>query len=176
MNRSDIDRRDELGEIVRVGRSTVLLPLVLPRADPVISLGIGDEPIPLCDVLSNRLPNAKVRKHSMDENDGFAGALFYIGQANAVDLDFFGQWARHCAELPFPDPRLFVFNLSGGAQQSASTSFALWPRRRGEPRTMSAYGPKQTSASAPHMSAFGSKADIDQPGPLTNRSIYDYTS
>jgi hypothetical protein len=34
-----------------------------------------------------------VGKRSMDEDDGFAGALFDVGQANAIDLDFFGQWA-----------------------------------------------------------------------------------
>jgi hypothetical protein len=79
MNRSHIERCDELGEIVRVSRSTVLFPVVLPRADPMISLGIGDEPISLCDLLSDRLPNTKVGKHSMDEDDGLAGALFDVG-------------------------------------------------------------------------------------------------
>jgi hypothetical protein len=91
MDRFHIERRNELGEIVRVNRSTVPFPVVLPRADPMISLGIGDESISLCDLLSDRLPNAKVGKRSMNEDDGFAGALFDIGQANAVDLDFFGQ-------------------------------------------------------------------------------------
>ena len=36
---------------------------------------------------------------------------------------------------------------------------------------MSAIGPKQTWAIAPHMSAFGGKADIDQPGQLTNLDL-----
>jgi hypothetical protein len=57
----------------------------------MISLGIGDESISLCDLLFHRLPNAKVGKRSMNEDNRFAGALFDIGQAYAVDLDFFGQ-------------------------------------------------------------------------------------
>jgi hypothetical protein len=36
---------------------------------------------------------------------------------------------------------------------------------------MSAFGPKRTSLVAPHMSAFGGKADMDQPGRLTNLDL-----
>jgi hypothetical protein len=36
---------------------------------------------------------------------------------------------------------------------------------------ISAFGPKRTSLVAPHTSAFGGKADIDQPGRLTNLDL-----
>jgi hypothetical protein len=77
----------------------------------MISLGIGEEPISLRDLLSDWLPNAKVGKRSMDEDDGFAGALLDIGQANAVDLDFFGQWAHAFLLIllnSFPPPVRFA--------------------------------------------------------------------
>jgi hypothetical protein len=53
-------------------RSIVVFAVIVPCADPMISLGIGDEPIAPCDLLSLRLPNAKIGKRSMDEHDGFA--------------------------------------------------------------------------------------------------------
>jgi hypothetical protein len=37
---------------------------------------------------------------------------------------------------------------------------------------MSAIGPKRTSASAPHMSAFGGKADMTFRGNLLSRSLF----
>jgi len=36
-------------------------------------------------------------------------------------------------------------------------------RKPSRPEAMSAFGPKRTSVVAPHMSAFGGKADIGQP-------------
>ena len=43
-------------------------------------------------------------------------------------------------------------------------------RRLTMPMRMSAFGPKRTSLVAPHMSAFGGEADIDQP-PFTAAAI-----
>jgi hypothetical protein len=53
----------------------------------MISLGIGDEAISLRNLLSDRLPNPKVRKCPMNEDDRLPGALLQVGQANPIDLD-----------------------------------------------------------------------------------------
>ena len=72
MNRFGIERSDERGEIVHLCRSIVVFAVIIPCADAMIPLGIGDETIELCNLLSLRLPNAKIGKRSMDEHDGFA--------------------------------------------------------------------------------------------------------
>src|SRR5262245_24568663 len=104
MNRSHFERLDELGEIVRVGRSIVLLPIVLPCADPMISLGIGDEPISLCDLLSDRLPYAKIGNYSMAEDDGFAGALFDINRRTPLTSISLANGPDIALDLLSPDP------------------------------------------------------------------------
>jgi hypothetical protein len=78
-------------EVVRVGRDAVVLSLIRPRFGSEVSLGIGDEPIPLGDFLSHRFPSTKVLKHSVDEDDWFAGALLDVFQANPIYLNRFGS-------------------------------------------------------------------------------------
>jgi hypothetical protein len=95
MNRSHIERRDEPGKIVDVGRDTEVLSVVGPWVGPVITLGIGNEPIPLGDLVPRGLPNAKVGKCSMEEDDGLPGAILDIGQANTVDFDFLDRRRGH---------------------------------------------------------------------------------
>src|SRR5262245_53656293 len=63
----------------------------------MISLSVGDESISFGDLFSVRLPNAKIGKCPMDEDDGFPAPLLDIGQANAVYFYFLGQWASCCA-------------------------------------------------------------------------------
>src|SRR5262245_50294495 len=63
----------------------------------MISLSVGDESIPFGDLFSVRLPNAKIGKCPMNEDDGFPAPLLDIGQANAVYFDFLRQWGSCCA-------------------------------------------------------------------------------
>src|SRR5882672_7889044 len=91
MNRSGIECGDELGEVVGEGCDAKVLSLIRPRFGSEISLGVGNEPIPLDDLLSHRFPNTKVRRRSVDENDWFARALLDVFQANPIDLNLFGS-------------------------------------------------------------------------------------
>ena len=72
MNRSGVECRDELCEIGGMRRNAKLLPVILPRAGPEISLGKGDESILLGNLLSDRFPGAKVGDCSMDKDDRIA--------------------------------------------------------------------------------------------------------
>jgi hypothetical protein len=72
MNRSDIECRDELDEIVGVGGDAEVPAVVGTWAGPEVALGVGNEPIALGDLLSHRLPYPKVGKSPMHEDDGFA--------------------------------------------------------------------------------------------------------
>src|SRR5882672_11931535 len=91
MNRSGIECGDELGEVVGVGCDAEVLSLIRPLFGSEISLGIGDEPIRLGDLLSHRFPSTKVMRRSVDEDDWFAGALLDVFQANPIDLNLFGS-------------------------------------------------------------------------------------
>src|SRR5206468_3460408 len=91
---------NELREIVGVGCNAVVLSLIRPRFDSEISLGIGDEPIPLGDLLSHPFPGTKVMRRSVDEDDRFAGALIDVLQANPVDLDLLGHGLLLSCLLP----------------------------------------------------------------------------
>ena len=50
MDRSGVERRDELGEVVGVSLDTEILAVVGPWLGAEIALGVGDEPISLRDL------------------------------------------------------------------------------------------------------------------------------
>jgi hypothetical protein len=79
MNGSGVERRDESGEIVGVSRDAEVPAFVRTCVGTEIALGEGDEAISLRDPLPDRLPNPKVGKCSMDEDDRLAGALLQVG-------------------------------------------------------------------------------------------------
>jgi hypothetical protein len=85
MDRSGVERRDKLGEIVGVSLDTEVLAVVGPWLGAEIALGVGDEPISLRDLLPDGLPNAEVGKRPMNLDDGLPGALLHICEANPVD-------------------------------------------------------------------------------------------
>src|SRR5215207_3670651 len=105
MHGSDIECRDELGEIAGVGGDAEVFSFVRPRPSSIISLGQSDVSIlvghllSLGDLLSNRFQPAKILQPPRDEDDRFAGALLHVLQTNAVDLDLLGRqvsyyWGR----------------------------------------------------------------------------------
>src|SRR5262245_6067497 len=60
MNGSRDERRDELGEIIGVGRNAEFLSVIFPSVGSVVSLRVSNKAIFLCDLLSDRVPRATV--------------------------------------------------------------------------------------------------------------------
>ena len=133
MNRPRIERCDELGEIVHVGRSTVVLPVVFPWTNAMIPLGIGDKPITFADLLSDRdlatdVVDARPRIGGKDVIT-FAGSVKPSSRRSPILSDLIGADQADTLAKYVGESGLVTSNSILGASRTVSRFYGRRNRR-----------------------------------------------